>query len=74
MVDEVVVVDAVAEAVQGQAVQMSAVVLVLADDDRYLVELSGLEDVLGGVGQDVTVDGGGEPAREGEESLEVNES
>jgi hypothetical protein len=72
VVDEVVVVDAVAEAVHGQPVQVSPVVLVLADDDWNLVELSRLEDVLGSVRQHGAVDDGGEPAGEGEKRLERN--
>ena len=64
MVHKVVVVDSVAEAVQGQPVQVCAFVPVLADDHRDLVEFARVDDVLGGVGTNGAVDGGSEPARE----------
>ena len=69
VVDEVVVVDAVVEGVQDQAVEESALVLGLADHEGDLVEATLHEQVLGGVGQYVAVDGGGEPPREGVEHL-----
>ena len=69
VVDEVVVVDAVVEGVQDQAVEESALVFGLTDDEGNLVEAALNEEILGRVGQDVAVDGGGEPAGEREEHL-----
>ena len=69
VVDEVVVVVAVVEGVEGQAVEKGALVLSLAHDEGDLGELALEKEVLGGVGEDVTVDIGGEPTGEGKEHL-----
>ena len=74
VVDEVVVVDAVVEGVHDEAVEESALVLGLADDEGNLGEATLDKQVLGGVGQDLAVDGGGEPTREGEEHLKAKKN
>ncbi len=69
VVDKVVVVDAVVERVHGQAVQVSSLVLVLADKDGDFVETAGTENVFRRIRQHSSVNNWSEPAREREESL-----
>ena len=69
MVDEVVVVLTVVKRVHHQSVEESALVLRLSDDEGDLGEAALNEQVLGGVGQHLAVDGRREPTGEGKEHL-----
>ena len=70
MVNEVVIILAVVEGVEDQAVEEGSLVLGLSNDEWDFGESTLYKHVLRGVGQDLSINGGGKPAREGEEQLE----
>jgi len=64
VIDEVVIILAIVEGVQGQSVEERTFVLGLAYDKWHLGKLALEQKILGGVGEHVSINAGSEPTRE----------